>query len=227
MMLKLYRGNYMTIVKVLLALLAVATIVFELYKNWDNLGFIIKIWKRFRLMMFFECFGMLVFVVVGFLLLNSYIPILSWGWSNLIYSGGGNILLSPVIDSVKDGEVVFTAIGTIFLVALLFGLPFMAHYEEVAFRSYSSSRDWLYVIIQSLKFGFIHLLVGVPISIGLLLSVVGLFYALKYINAYIKATDQGLGPEDSNEEALLNCTAYHTMYNSILILVLIAVVWMT
>lgn len=73
------------------------------------------------------------------------------------------------------------------------------------------------MIKQSVKFGLIHLYVGIPIAAALVIILPGFFYACKYRSVYMKNISIGTPEKESVEQAVLHSTAYHTMFNSLLV----------
>ncbi len=224
--------------KVLVASFAVATVGYEFYQNRDRIGFVWKIWKRFRPLMLLEVLGVLALTITVFFLLMEYIPFLKWGWWMLLSGSGnaGNVLIAPIMEGSESSSILIRIAVPLFFVALFVALPFLAKEEEEMFRR--NHLLWGDMVIQSIKFGFIHLIVGVPIAIGIALSGVGFFYAYKYRKALLRLSmhlpcekqkiESGYSQtitvtNDVNDEAILVATTYHTLYNSILIGALVVI----
>ncbi|MEK7636145.1 MAG: hypothetical protein AAB362_00425 [Patescibacteria group bacterium] len=208
------------------------------------MSFVWSVWKMFRFKMFFEVLGALSLTSIAFLALWEYVPIFRWGWLNLFIKGGGNIIIAPVLESSGSPSVFVRLLPPLFFATLLIALPFMAHYEERVFRR--GYHEWREIWIQSVKFGLIHLFVGVPLAAAIALIGVGFFYACKYRTALRnqnkvfasfleetqqvkeRARDVGVRGEirvgvvsDLEDEAVMTSTAYHTLYNSLLVLLLL------
>lgn len=154
----------------------------------------------------------------------SIVPWFSKGWMHLIYPTGGNVLLSPAM-LAQGGELLPKIAGLAFLAVLVIAVPFIAHIEEDIFRRHTTTSRWHYHA-DSVGFGLIHsLLAGVPICVGLALSLVGYYYASVYGGAY-RGIVARVGHEAAEEEALLVSTAAHTTYNTILlVMVATMIVW--
>lgn len=231
-------------VKLLLAALAVGSVAYELYSNRDRMSFVWSVWRKFRFKMFFEVLGVLLLMITTVLVLWEYVPILRWGWLNLFVKGGGNILLAPVSEGSESSSVLVRLLPPLFFAALLIALPFMAYYEEKSFRR--GYHEWREIAVQSVKFGLVHLFVGIPLAVAIALIGVGFFYACKYraalrnqITASLweeiqqvkeRAREMGVkgkirveAASDLEDEAVMVSTVYHTLYNSLLVLLLLVI----
>lgn len=214
----------MKIIQIALLLVALASIGSTLYSNIPNLPFVWKVWSQFTLKMLIETIFLMVLVIGSYVLINYYLPFVSWGWMNLIYSNGGNMFVTPlllVVSGTKDylAQATLTLVMVIFIVIL----PFITHFEEKIFRKgYLGTKE---IIRQSIFFGAIHLLVGVPLSIAILLSFVGIFFASKYVEGYAKAKKL-FSADEAEEAGVMYSTAYHTMYNTLAFITVIIAIWL-
>ncbi len=213
--------------KGLLIAFAAVNAVMMLYDHRQKIGFIWTVWKRFRPLMFLEVLLLLTLTVSTFLVLETVIPILKYGWANLFLSGGGNILVSPMVDASKAvpdsaiGMAIKLVIASIGLVMLSI-MPFIAKAEEDRFRK--GYHDIKSITKQSVKFGFIHLFVGIPIAVALALCGVGAFFAWKYNKAYKR--NAHLDPIRQEEEAVMVSTTYHALYNTICVSLLFVLIFL-
>ncbi|MDH5442465.1 MAG: CPBP family glutamic-type intramembrane protease [Candidatus Nomurabacteria bacterium] len=208
-------------ITIMLAMLTTFAVVNTIVSEWSNRGFILDIWKRFTLRMFAEVFSVLIIVIVVGFTCYFTLPFLRFGWLSLFVEGGGNIAIAPIMEGAKYSFQLIRILPPIFLFFLLVALPFFAKAEEEAFRH--GYEDWRGIVIQSIKFGLIHLLVGIPIYAFIPLSIAGFFFGYKYKRAFEKSRNKGTDVYCSREEGVLASTAYHTLYNSILILFLLIV----
>lgn len=79
-------------------------------------------------------------------------------------------------------------VGVVICLLLLTGLPRWAAMEEGWFRQ--GTVDWWDGIIRSLAFGFVHMLVGVPVAGAIAISVVGLFLTHMYFVGGVELSTQ-------------------------------------
>jgi hypothetical protein len=166
------------------------------------------------LKMFFESLGVFLLTLFSVIVLLASIPFTGWGWAKFFLERGGNVLVSPMLEASQAPDLLSRLLAPTFFAAFLFAIPFLAKTEEDQFRK--GCVEWKRIVPQSIKFGFIHMIVGVPIAVGIALTGVGFFYAYKYRQAYNKlvALDMRSQAED---EAVMTSTAYHTVYNTIAI----------
>ena len=176
----------LTIGKVLLILLAVAGVVLPLIAERRNYEFVWSVWRRFRIKMFFECLGIVTLTIAAVVALRQ-VPGLNYGWINLFFGGEGNMLIKPIAEGSHSTHISIRLLVPIFFIALAFVLPFLARSEERSFRK--GHDDWGSITKQSVKFGLIHCLVGVPLAAGIALIIPGLFYGLKYKRAFDRNVD--------------------------------------
>ena len=204
--------------KFLLFAFAVANIALTLRAERDNFGFAKQVWRRFRVGMFLQCFLLLILTVVVAVPLVTYVPGLKYGWLHLFVSSGGNALIAPVTDASSSDYTLLRLVPIAFCLAFLVAIPFLAKYEEEMFRQ--GHTEWKSIWWQSTKFGLVHCIVGIPIGFGIALIMSGLFYAYQYKRTFENNIDT-LGYTAADEEAVIVSTTYHSMYNSIVITVLL------
>lgn len=217
----------LTIGKALLVLLAVGRVILTLVSERRNYQFVWSVWRRFRIKIFFECLAIITLTIATAIALLQ-IPGFNYGWINLFSSGGdgGNMLIKPIIDGSDSNNVLIRSMVPVFFIVLTFVLPFLAQTEEKIFRK--GHDDWGTITKQSIKFGLVHCLVGVPLAAGIALILTGLFYGLKYKRAFDHNTDTK-SYRGATYEAVMVSTTYHTMYNTILVtiilLITLVVIW--
>ena len=133
--------------------------------------------KGLRVRHFLLGWAALAGVLVASALLLTPETILRWGWWSAI-GGVGNVSLGLTRDSSRSltGTILPLAIGTLFLFSLCNG----AYIEEQAFRKGDEQRCLTSRIRRSVAFGLEHLLMGIPIGMGLALSVSGFALSLIY-----------------------------------------------
>jgi hypothetical protein len=123
-----------------------------------------------------------------------------------------------VTDASSSDYTLLRLVPVAFCLAFLVVIPFLAKVEEEMFRQ--GHTEWKSIWWQSTKFGLVHCIVGIPIGFGIALIMSGLFYAYHYKRTFEKNIE-AFGYHTANEEAVMVSTTYHSMYNSIVITVLI------
>ncbi len=203
---------------VLLTAFAVINIAAVLYTHRHEYNFIWSVWKRFRVAMFLEAVAVLIAtIIIGVLL--SEVPPLKYGWLHLVYTEGGNVLVRPLTAGSDSAYELVRWLPVLFVTGLLLAVPFLAKMEEEQFRK--GYTEWSDILAQSVKFGLVHCIVGIPLAFGIALILSGLWYGYHYRLAYMKYAGD-YGHKAAEEEAVMVSTTYHSMYNSIIACVLIA-----
>ncbi len=185
-----------------------------------NISFVPFIWKRTNPKMFAETFGILVLVTGTMFLLLAFIPFMRIGWMNFFSPDGGNIILKPFTDLAESSDYLIRCIPVVLLAVLIFLAPFIVKVEEEIFRY--GHTEWRAVSRQSVKFGLIHLILGIPIAAPLALIILGFFLGYKYRKAY-RETLPYCG-EDFNmahSRAIATSIAYHTIFDCMLFVLLL------
>lgn len=153
-----------------------------------NLQKSLAILRRIRPWMIIQNTLVLVFVVMVSMLLNS-LPVLGWGWWQLLDSsteaGGQNAIMASTSLPI---------VGPIFLVVLFFAMPRLAEYEEELFRE--GTANWKSGVKRSIVFGLVHCIMGVSIGVGLALSICGLWFTHQYFKG-----------------GVIRSTSYHAAWN--------------
>ena len=154
---------------------------------------------------------MFVFVTIGTLASIGLPKFMTWSWISMLGDGGsntpsGNIMAAPF----KSGSVLIIGI---FWLLLSLALPYLAKGEEQSFRSlvFGTKRR----IITSIKFGLVHMIVGVPLFIALILAVAGYIFSIFYVKAFNKAAK--VDPYTADKVAILASTSVHAKYNFLII----------
>lgn len=202
-----------------------------------KLRFTLDIWKKFRIKMFFEIIGLIIITIAVFEFLYLFVPYLKYGWLNLFIKGGGTIAITPVIEESKSPNFIIRIIPPVFLFIFLLAIPSLAKLEEEKYRK--GFIRWKDIYVQSVKFGLAHLLMGVPLAAAFALIISGLFYGHKYRNAFISSISTYSADKYnkqfndkpffeakmmSENKAISISTAYHALYNSILISVIVVII---
>ncbi len=141
------------------------------------------------------------------------LPGLSWGWWTAL-GGLGN----PVTGTTEQtsGTVLEWLVPLVFLALLFPALPLFADAEERLFRRGAEGWSPLRRALRTVQFGLVHAVIGIPIGVALALSIGGWYFLRCYLRAWRRT--------GSADEAQLESTRAHTVYNAmILTVVLVAV----
>ncbi len=124
--------------------------------------------------------GLAHLVAVGAtaVLLLTLVPPLRYGWWSLI-GGSGNVLLGQTGNS----GTLWRLVGIVLPLILVVVVPWLAHLEESTFRAGSENRSVPRRLAVQLGFGLIHCMAGVPLAVGIALTISGLYYERVYLTA--------------------------------------------
>jgi hypothetical protein len=138
------------------------------------------------------------------------IPGLDWGWWSSI-GGQGN----PVFGSTDrtSGTAWEWLIPLVFIALLLPALPLFAHAEERIFRAGAEHWSAQRRVFKTVQFGLVHALIGIPIGAALALSIGGGYFMRVYLREFART--------GSREQATLESSTAHTVYNGVIIGVVI------
>ena len=197
----------------IIATLLIASTLYNSYKDFRKDSSLLKMAYFTRPLDYLWSFLMVIGVMVTVVTLASIgMPnFMTWSWISMLGDGGadapsGNIIAAPF----KSGSVLIIA-G--FWLLLTLALPYLAKGEEQSFRSLvfgTKNR-----IITSIKFGLVHMVVGVPLFIALVLAVIGYIFSIFYVKAFNKAAK--VDPYTADEVAVNVSTSVHAKYNFLII----------
>ncbi|MFA5987810.1 MAG: hypothetical protein WC797_04150 [Candidatus Paceibacterota bacterium] len=106
----------------------------------------------------------------------------------------------------------YKLLSVIFVPLMIFNMPFLVAFEEYIFRYGTTSWfGWNGGIVKSLAFGLVHSLFGVPIMIGLLTTITGLYLTNEYM-----VVSHAIGA-DPITLAIMD----HTVYNFVIIFLMV------
>ena len=130
-------------------------------------------------------------LVTAIFLLMGLSPILRFSWLSLLAKGeeGTNLMVAPA-------QIPW--FGLIFIGLLALNLPRLARREEEVFRR--GTQNWMDAAFRSLKFGLIHMVVGVPLGAALALWITGMFFSWRYFVGGVRES-----------------TFYHTLHNGVIL----------
>jgi hypothetical protein len=197
----------------IIATLVIGSALYSSYKDFRKDSSLLKVSYFTRPMDYLWSFLMVIGVVVSVITLASIgLPkFMTWSWISMLSGDGtdtqsGNIMAAPF----RSGSVLI--IGGFWLLLSL-ALPYLAKGEEETFRSlvFGTKKR----IITSIKFGLVHMIVGVPLFIALILAVVGYIFSIFYVKAFYKAA--AVDPYSADKVAILASTSVHAKYNFLII----------
>lgn len=106
------------------------------------------------------------------------VPVLRFSWWKLVSGTDGSMVTGQ---SGFHGGL-WTTLSVGIPAVLLLVLPILAYQEEDMFRKGSEMQSKAEIFVRQLGFGLIHcVFVGVPLAVGLALTLVGYFYVLVYV----------------------------------------------
>lgn len=147
-----------------------------------------RVWRVVRPLMVLQALPIVVGTVIAAGLLMQ-VPGLGWSWLSLFATGaptsGQNVSFAPL--SVPW-------LAPFFVIGFLWLLPLFALIEERVFRAGTGS--WTEGVVRSVIFGLVHCLVGVPLGVGIALTLPGLWFTRQYFR-----------------KGVLWSAAHHTSYN--------------
>lgn len=197
----------------IIATLIIGSALYSSYKDFRKDSSLLKMAYFTRPMDYLWSFLMVVGVMTTVVTLASIgLPkFMTWSWVSMLSDDSanapsGNIMAAPF----KSGSVLII-VG--FWLLLSLALPYLAKGEERTFRGLifgTKNR-----IIASIKFGLVHMIVGVPLFIALILAVVGYIFSIFYVKAFDKAAK--VDPYSANEVAVNVSTSVHAKYNFLII----------
>jgi len=138
------------------------------------------------------------------------LPGLSWGWWSML-GGTGNPVFGESDATV--GTLWEWIIPLTFMCLLLPALPLFAYAEERMFRAGAQVWSRQRRLSKVLQFGMIHAIVGIPLGAALALSLGGVYFMWVYLREYRRHTNQ--------HDATLESTAAHTVYNGLIVLLVV------
>lgn len=177
--------------------------------------------------------------VIGVAYPLSSLPILEWGWWSAL-GGQGSIVSGQTDETSAGGAAIIVPVIMMTLLGL--GVPLLAHSEEETFRSGLLSMSAKERGLGNLKFGLVHLVMGIPIGVALALSLAGWFFSREAMRVQRRLDAEGLdaqhqarlldaaraqygegvrvetnGPSLAEEQSLYSSAALHAVYNWLIV----------
>lgn len=210
----------------LLTMLIFWVLIMAVLNNYRRWRFAIEVWKGFRPMRLLRVTGLISLILAVAAGIGWAFPLLSNGWASLI-GHQGNIILIPLTSGIESGGEQaarsFESLGVLKPpptlisggILLLLAIPFIAEYEEIAFRK--GREQWPKLIGQALIFGPLHIIAGIPMAAGIALILPGLWYGYRYRLAV-------MAPGGDVDSAILEATREHAALNTVVVVYLLAVI---
>lgn len=205
----------------ILSILIFALIGYNLYSGIKSDPKLIRKTYLSRKLDYLISFALAVsmFASIIFLISIDLPGFLTFSWWNLFGNSEfhGNVIAAPLDLSITNSVIAIS-----FWLLLSLALPYLAESEEVQYRAnYLSLKDR---IIQSIKFGAMHIIVGIPVYVCLLLSIFGFVLSSYYRASYLNASKNGLDTDSANLISLDKVVSIHTKYNFILLTITVILV---
>lgn len=216
---------------VLFSIAIFSVIVRELWENRSKLNFVVNIYFKSGILSYFRAFSIVAITITLGIVVYLHVPeFLRWGWGSLIFGNSGNVALQPLTTASQAGQKVSEIHGSgfdyrwIFMIPVwmifILGFPVWAEVEEKIFRQ--GVHSWKGITISSIKFGLIHLIMGIPVCWALTLSVPGFLFACRYKYVYHWHLKKFKDETKAQEAGVRASTADHAIYNAILITLSVA-----
>ena len=135
---------------------------------------------------------------------SPWLSFLDWGWWSML-GGTGNLITGQT--SSGPGWMGYAPV--VIIPVLLINIPRLAHSEEEQYRFGSEAQSWSQRLWTALKFGLVHLVMGIPVGVALALSIAGLGFLGVYLSAFQKTHSAFFATERAG--------AFHAAYNLTLI----------
>src|SRR3954470_9612529 len=135
------------------------------------------------------------------------IPPLRFGWWTAI-GGTGNIVTGGTTRTA--GTALEWLVPLVFLALLAPALPLFAEREELIFRRGAEHWSFRRRTTQGVKFGLVHLIMGIPIAVALALSVGGWYFTWAYLRGFRRS-------HGDQHAAVMESTRTHLAYNGTII----------
>lgn len=183
---------------------------------------VVVILRGLRLRHFLLCWPVLVVVLAtaGALL---FVPGLSWGWWSAIGGVGSPIL---GVSKSESGSALEWVIPATFLAMLVPALPLFAEAEERRFRAGAERWSTRRRVGRAVQFGMVHCLIGIPIGVGVALSIGGGYFTWAYLRGYRQGNDLLIDAEADDRrrraQGVMESTRAHLAYNLTIFVVIAA-----
>lgn len=231
------------ILRLIVALAVVVLLGRAARPAWRNRGLALAVWRRIGLRHVLGCLALLVVVLGTAVGLLALVPVTGYGLGSLI-GLSGNAVFAPLEEVTvraggPDGTTGGPGWGLLaatggFLGLLLVMFPWLAYVEERVFREGLETAGPGREAWVALRFGLLHLVMLIPVAAALAVGVAGLFYGRVYRVTYARvAANQMLAgssavavatgaTRQARQEAVLAATVWHTTFNSLIVVLVLA-----
>lgn len=230
------------VLRLLVALAVVGLLGRAVRPAWRNRGLATTVWRRIRPRHVVGCLALLTVVLATAVGLMAAVPATAYGLGTFI-GLSGNAVFAP-LDEVAartgssaapggDGGVLLLVAG--FLGVLLALFPWLAYVEERVFREGLEDAGPARELWTALRFGLVHLVMLIPVAAAVAVGVAGFAYGRVYRAAYARvrrrqAATSAYGlrlsaveeQQQARDEAVLAATVWHTTFNSLIVLLVLA-----
>lgn len=180
-----------TVVRLAIAAWILVTLVRAGRAAWGQRDMVVAIWRGWRPIHLAGVLGLFVLVAGTAGILIGVVPFMDVGLGSLLGSES-NAVFSPLEQAVAatgppptvGPDWALILLSTLFLIPLLFVLPWLAFLEEEVFRSGIEAVDTPRQVVWALVFGLAHLIMLVPIGAALAIGVAGFAYGRVYRHAH-------------------------------------------
>lgn len=143
----------------------------------------VRVLRGIRLWMVGGAVLNIAIVLSVMLTLFHFVPLLRFGWWSAL-GGSGNVLLGQTESTISGGSKLALALALPIPVLLCLLFPVLALGEEYGYRYGSENLSLGERVFRQIKFGMIHLVVGIPIAAGIALTFSGLYYERIYLHRW-------------------------------------------
>lgn len=150
-----------------------------------------------------------VVAAIGILVYELH-PVFQWSWWQY-FGGSGSIATGRTQEAGR--ALGPTILAVLFPLLLMVNVPAFAFIEEKMFRAGSERRTTVGNTLQSVVFGLVHMVMGIPFAGAIAISFAGWFFTKRYLNVYSSTNDV--------QVALMASTARHAAYNIVLMSILL------
>ncbi|MGG6267179.1 hypothetical protein ACQ4M3_37355 [Leptolyngbya sp. AN03gr2] len=198
------------------------SILQEVWKNRRRFNLISSVYFRSGIRVYIQAITLLILTLTIAVVAYAIVP--GWmklGWTSFVFNSSTNLAVQP-FQAIKQSSTnwVQNLLLLVLWAFMVFALPFLAEQEEQIFRS--RTLEWTNIARNSLVFGLIHLVMGVPLIASFVLAVPGFAFGCRYRQTYYRSIRKyAYSSEAAHEEALLASTKLHSIYNAIAITILV------